>query len=240
MIINKIFTFLSFLLASILVTGCGPTYVGVRAGADIPLHKARTSYSLNDESRHVGLIVGGVVDQSISKFFGLLFEPGVSTRIKDQYNVTAEGIYPERTNMTITHEYSYVHLPLLLRFSLPIEGSSFKPYISAGLRYLIGYSETVRSESISYMNNIPYLKLSRNNPQINSLYSLDPTFGLGTDIQTSKSLTLRIDSRLQHSFYDLEQYSIIGSTISDEKNTVIPIVSSMTHLSFSVSMIVRL
>lgn len=227
-------------LAAILITGCGPTTIGLKTGADIPLHTTKTSYVLNNESRSVGIVIGGVFDQSFSQYFGILFEPGISTRLTDQYTITAKGSNQEKTDMTITHEYSYAQLPLLLRFSLPIEGSSFKPFAAIGLRYLIGYSENVSSKSTTYLNNMPYLYLNQTNPQVNTLTSIDPTLCLGMDFQTSKSVTVRLDSRLHATPYDTEQYSIIGSTTSIEKNTVIPVISSITHLSFSFSMLARL
>jgi hypothetical protein len=87
---------------------------------------------------------------------------------------------------------------------------------------------------------MPYLYLNQTNPQVNTLTSIDPTLCLGMDFQTSKSVTVRLDSRLHATPNDTEQYSIIGSTTSIEKNTVIPVISSITHLSFSFSMLARL
>lgn len=217
--------------------GCGPTYVGVRTSVDIPLQSAVVSLPKQNESRGLGSQIGFIFDQSFSERFSLLIEPAISTSFTDTYEL-AEARFPGALTLQTTHDYSFIQLPLIARFSAPIEGSSLRPYLGLGGRLALGLSGSL-STSGHYLDQsltpVPLIDYTRNTGEVSSI---DAILCAGVDMKVSDSWAFRFDSRLQRSLGDA--YSIYMYIINPIQNREVYITSPLTHLSFSVSMVLRL
>lgn len=228
---------LAVVVAAIVVTGCGPTYVGVRAGAEIPLQSSAPSVPLKSETRGMASTMGFVFDQSFSEKFSILIEPGISTSFTDSYDMTESG-FPGALSIQTTHDYSFAQVPLIFRFSAPIEGTSLRPYFGLGGRIALGLSGSLNAQGFyldSSLARVPLINLSRNSGEVSSI---DGILCAGVDMKLSESWMVRFDSRLQRSLGDA--YTIYTYSYTPISRRDVFITSPITHLSLSFSMLLRL
>lgn len=234
---NKRMSFVYMVSVFILVSGCGPTYVGVRTSADIPLQSAAPSIPFTNESRGLGSMIGFVFDQSISDKFSIVIEPGISTSFTDTYEMTESG-FPGALSIKTTHDYSFAQAPLIFRFSAPIEGTSLRPYFGIGGRVAFGLSGSLNAQGFyldSNLTRVPMINLSRNYGEVSSI---DGVLCAGVDMKLSDSWLVRFDSRLQRSLGDA--YTIYTYSYTPISRRDVFITSPITHLSLSFSMLLRL
>lgn len=238
-VVNLQFLFLTIIISSTLISGCGPTYVGPKLGYNIPLQSADNIDGLST-GEHTGAIeIGAVFEQYMSSKFSLLIEPSVSSKFTDQFDITQIS---GRTTFNIFTKYSYstFQIPLIAKFSAPIEGSSVKPYFSFGTRLLL-ISRGSLSSSGNYIDTSNTKKpFSDYYRSTSSGYSIDAMLSAGIDYTLSDTWILRFDTRYQRSLgdvYRIYSYAITPNWSDDASFTLN---QSFEHLTLSLSLLMKL
>lgn len=222
-----------------LVSGCGSTYMGTKFGYDVPLQTADATIRVNNESNKGAYGVGAVFEQYMSPKFSLLIEPSVTSKFSDEFNVVETT---EQTTLDIytKHSYSIFQIPIIAKFTAPIEGSSYKPYFGVGARIVSG-SRGILGVSGTYTDTS---RISRPfddyHSTTSSSGSLDAILCAGVDWTLSDTWLLRFDTRYQRGLTDL--YSIEGYAVTPRgyPDRIFSIRQSLEHLSFSLSLLLKL
>lgn len=233
------FLFSTVFIVTALFSGCGPTYVGPKLGYNIPLQSTDNIDGINTEEHTGALEIGAVFEQYMSSKFSLQIEPSVSSKFTDQFNITQIS---GRTTFNIFTKFSYstFQIPLIAKFSAPIEGSSIKPYFSFGGRLLLT-SRGSLSSSGNYIDTS-----NRTNPfsdyfrSTGSGYSVDAMLSAGIDYTLSDSWILRFDTRYQRSLGDLYHIYIYAITPNWSDDASFTINQSLENLTLSLSLLMRL
>ncbi|MBL7998043.1 MAG: hypothetical protein JNL32_05340 [Candidatus Kapabacteria bacterium] len=224
----------SFWLAA---SGCGSTYFGLRSGIDVPLQSASSRKPLSEESRGNAAQIGAAFEQYFTNKLSLLIEPSISTTYTDSYTTKDSTVFGALT-ANLKHEYSFVQIPVIFRFSSPIEGTPFRPYFGFGGRLVLGLSgNQTTSGSVLDSTRTPRNVGFVSDPY-GAVHSLDAILCGGMDMTLSDSWVLRFDTRLQRS---LDDYRVHFASISSMNPFGWdPVHSPLTHLSFSLAMMLRL
>lgn len=233
--------FMVVLLSSfwLALSGCGSTYFGLRSGVDVPLQSASSATPIREEKRGNAAQIGVAFEQYFTNKFSLLIEPSISTTYKDRF-VTKEQPTVGALTVDMQYEYSFVQTPIVFRFSSPIEGTPFRPYFGFGGRLVLELSGNLTTSGSVLDSTLTPRSLGEKSNPYSSVGSLDAILCGGVDMTLSDSWVLRFDTRLQRSLGDM--YRLHFMAISPPTNSFSSgyIDSPLTHLSFSLSMMMRL
>ena len=135
----KKFVALAFFLILFSITITAQIHIGVKAGlniSDIVVDEPNEDPTNFDTK--TGFVVGAYLNYQFNKLFAVQPEVYYSTKgaeLKDEYN-------------DLTLSLSYIEIPLLIQFTVPLQSSSVKPNIFAGPA--IGFN---MSSKVEYRDN---------------------------------------------------------------------------------------
>lgn len=136
----------------------------------------------------LGFVIGVLVEKRLHKNLSLRFEPGLMSNTKKLYFSNSIGSFPEEKDSVRDVAGTYLHMPLLLKFSTN-RFRNIKPYVVGGVSFDYNFSSNennpddnkageFRTKKVNYMYELgigidlylPYFKFS---PSLRGIFAIN-------------------------------------------------------------------